>query len=161
MDIEFVYASGKSLEESVFRISSSGLYVLAADDRNASDALDLIGRPQVSEMIEKIVDKFDHIIIDTPPVLAFSDALLWSKMADAAILTSFVGHTSQPDLREAITRLEQIGVKVLGTVVNNVNISQSYHRYGYGYGYGYSSGGAKRHQSRKRHPRQNLLLSSE
>ncbi|MBN1817236.1 MAG: polysaccharide biosynthesis tyrosine autokinase [Sedimentisphaerales bacterium] len=149
------YLFGKDLKQAIIKIPSSGLYVLAADDRNASDALDLIRRPVTVERIKAIVKYFDHVIIDTPPVLAFADALVWAKMADATILSSFVGHTSQPDLREAILRLEQVGVRVLGTVVNNVKVGHSYRRYGYGYGYGEYG---RQKQKRKRDSR--LLLAS-
>ncbi|MBN1123696.1 MAG: polysaccharide biosynthesis tyrosine autokinase [Sedimentisphaerales bacterium] len=148
------YLFGKELKQSIVKVPSTGLYVLASDDRNASDALDLIRRPFTTERIKAIIKYFDHVIIDTPPVLAFADALVWAKMADATILTSFVGHTSQPDLREAIVRLEQVGVRVLGTVVNNVKVGHSYRRYGYGYGYGEYG----RQKQKKRDKR--LLLAS-
>ncbi|MBE0534946.1 MAG: polysaccharide biosynthesis tyrosine autokinase [Phycisphaerae bacterium] len=147
---------GKPLEASVYVVSPSGLHVLASDHRNANDALDLLGQAQTVECMKNIAEGYDHVIIDTPPVLAFSDALVWAKMADGVILTSFAEHTSRPDLREAIDRLEQIGIRVIGTVLNNVRVGQSYHRYGYGYGYGGNGEG----QPKRRKRDKRLLLAS-
>lgn len=145
---------GKSIENAVY-VTTSGVHVLAADERNTVDALNLLNQPQTAEMIRQIAAGYDRVIIDTPPVLAFADALVWAKMADATILTSLVDHTSQTDLREAIERLEQIGIHVIGTVVNNVRAGHSYHRYGYGYGYGYGDQAGRRP---KRRHRERLLL---
>ncbi|HOK67869.1 MAG TPA: hypothetical protein PLV55_13790, partial [Anaerohalosphaeraceae bacterium] len=90
-----------------------------------------------------------------PPVLAFADALVLSRQADAVVLTTFLGHTSQPDIQEALSRLRQVGAKVIGTVVNNVKADQGYRSYGYGYGYAY---GQKSRRRRKKNPE--LFLSA-
>ncbi len=145
---------GKSLEESAYKLSPTGLHVLAADHRNCSDALDLLSQAHTIDCMKNIGDGYDHVIIDTPPVLASADPLVWAKMADAVIVTCFAEHTSRPDLREAIERLEQIGVRVLGTVLNNVRVSGSYHRYGYGYG----AGDEKLRRKTKTKRDQSLLL---
>jgi succinoglycan biosynthesis transport protein ExoP len=146
--------AGTSTERAV-HVTTTGVHVLAADERNTADAINLLNQPKTAETIRRIAAGYDRVIIDTPPVLAFADALVWAKMADATILTSLVDHTSQTDLREAIERLEQVGVHIIGTVVNNVRASHSYHRYGYGYGYGY--GDQSQRRPKRRH-RERLLL---
>lgn len=124
---------GKSFENVVHSILSGGFDVLTADSRNASDGFELLSLPDVSKHLNLISAKYDHMIIDTPPVLAFPDALLWAKIADGVILTSFAGHTEEQDLKETLGRLAQIKVKVLGTVLSNVRLGHSYYRYGYNY----------------------------
>jgi succinoglycan biosynthesis transport protein ExoP len=145
---------GKRLEEVVISVPLAGFDVLAADSRNMSDALELLSRPGVSECIHAASQNYDHMIIDSPPVLAFPDALLWARMAEGVILTSFAGQTNEGDLKETLDRLEQVNIKVLGIVLNNVHVSCSYNRYGYGYGY--SSDGHKR-----KHNKAALLLTTK
>lgn len=133
--------SGRPFNQAVRTVAPSGLDVLPADSRNALDAYELIASPLTAEHIDTLSQDYDHVIIDTPPILAFPDALVWAKMAGSAIVTSFAGHTTLPDLREAKERLTQIDVTVLGMVLHNVRVDHSYCRYGYGhYGHKYRMG---------------------
>ena len=132
------YLFGMDLEKTIYRMEGLDLSVMASDARNSQDALELLSIPETPERIRRLRDSFDYIIIDTPPVLAFSDAMVWAKMADGVILTSYIGHTSKVEMKEALKRLHEINANIIGTVINNVKVAHSYRRYGYGYGYGYS-----------------------
>jgi capsular exopolysaccharide synthesis family protein len=127
--------SGKEFEQVVCTVPSTGLDVLAADSHNSADAYELLASPIAAQQINIISQRYDHIIIDTPPALAFPDALMWAKLADGVILTSFAGRTTTEDLRETTQRLKQINVRVLGTILSNVNASDSYYHYGYNHYY--------------------------
>jgi len=130
---------GLKSNHAIFTIASIGLDVLAADSRNSTDAYELLASPLTARYINTISQKYDHVIIDTPPLLAFPDTLIWSKIADAVILTSLAGKTTAPDLNVAKDRLAEINVRVLGTVLSNVQAGQSYYRYGHNYYTQYSS----------------------
>lgn len=149
---------GKSLEDSVYQISPGGLHVLASDWRNSSDALDLLAQTHTAKCMKNIADGYDHVIIDTPPVLGFADALVWSRMADAVILTCFAEHTSSPDLRDAMDRFDQIGSNVLGAVLNNVRVANSYHRYSYDYSHVHAAAQEKPGKASKRRRARRILL---
>ena len=150
---------GRTDKKLIHTIPSIGLDVLTANIQNMSEIFELLSRPHVRGYLNTISAKYDHVIIDTPPVMAFPDALLFAKMAGAVILTSFVGRTERNDLKETIERLEQINVKILGTVLNNVKSSHSYNRYGYGYYVNRNR--AKKNNSRKRKTNKLLLPMKE
>ncbi len=124
---------GKNFENAVHSVPSEGFDVLAANSQNRSDSFELLSQPHINEYLNLTSQKYDHVIIDTPPILAFPDALLWAKIADGVILTSFAGHTEEQDLKETLGRLAQIKVRILGTVLNNVRTNNGYYRYGYGH----------------------------
>ena len=124
---------GREFDQAVYSIPSTGLDVLVADSHNRADAYELLASPDAMQHINIISQKYDHVIIDTPPMLGFPDALIWAKIGDAVILTSFAGRTTTPDLREAKERLTQINVRVLGIVLNNVRVEQSFCRRSYNY----------------------------
>lgn len=138
--------SGIKFERAVYSLISNGLDILAADYRDAANAYELLALSSTAERINKISEQYDHVIIDTPPVLAFPDALMWAKIGNAVILTSFAGQTTLPELKEAKERLLQINVRVLGTVVSRVNIEDSYYRHGNDY---YAQGARSRRTSKK------------
>jgi capsular exopolysaccharide synthesis family protein len=147
--------SGKKLiREAVYNASSTGFYVLAADSHSSIDPYELLASSKTAKYIDDISKDFDNIIIDTPPVLAFPDALLWAKMTEAVVLTGFAGHTTAPDLKDAKQRLAEMGVRILGTVLSNVSVGHSYYRYGYDY---YAKGGRSARSDRN-DARRPLLL---
>ena len=150
--------AGKSFEDAVCSVPLAGFDVLTADSGNRSDGLELLSQPHVSGCINVISEKYDHVIIDSPPVLAFPDALLWAKMADGIILTSFAGRTEEGDIKETLDRLAQINVKVLGIVLNNVHVNYSYNRYGYSY---YASQAENGTGHRRKSNRAILLLTTK
>ena len=106
-----------------------------------------MSKPHTSDWIRQVAKKYDHIIIDTPPILAAPDALLWAAMADAVVLSSLAGRSAGPELKDALDRLTQIDVRILGNVLSNVKSRNSYHPYGYSY-YG-NNGSRKDHQKRQ------------
>jgi len=86
-----------------------------------------------AEQIERVAREYDHLVIDSPPVLAFPDALVWAKLADAVVLVGFAGHTTAPELKEARERFARGRARVLGAVLSNVPLEQNLYRYAHAY----------------------------
>lgn len=152
------YLFGKELDSVIYRMPSMKLDILASDSRNRNDAYELLASPLTPQYISSACDNYDHVIIDTPPALAFPDALLWSKMADAVILASFAGRTTGHDLRQTSERLAQINITILGTVMNNVNVGHGYNQYGYNY---YSRKSNTSHKNKRSGRRIYLLAAND
>ena len=80
------------------------------------------------------------MLIDSPPVLPVTDAMMLSKYADAMLLVVAAGQTRRAELQRAAERLAQANAPVVGIVLNKVTKQSAYGSgYGYGYGYGYGS----------------------
>jgi capsular exopolysaccharide synthesis family protein len=121
------------LRDLLLYTDTSGLSVLTAEPCDISIINRLIHHKNMVEFINEVSRIFDHVIIDTPPILAAVDALQWSSMVDGVILTSLAGRTETPALKESIERLKQINVNLLGIVLSNVAYTKVYYPYGYGY----------------------------
>lgn len=138
---------GGNPEDAIRIVPSSGLHVLVANPRNVSDVYELLTSTTAAEQIEKLGRRYDHVIVDTPPTLAFPDALVWAKLTDGVILVSFAGQTTAPELKEAKARFARIRARVLGTILSNVPADVGLYRSSYGYGYR-SSGTPRRYRHR-------------
>jgi Mrp family chromosome partitioning ATPase len=78
-------------------------------------------------------EEFDHIIIDTPPCLSVTDAVVLSPAADRIILVARAGKTSKPALRRACELLLHVNGRVMGIVLNALDLrSSDDHYYAYG-----------------------------
>jgi len=124
---------GGNPQDSIHMVPSSGLHVLVANPRNLTDAYELLTSTTAAEQIEKLSRQYDHLIVDTPPALAFPDALVWAKLTDAVVLVGFAGQTTVPDLKEARERFSRIRANVVGAVLSNVPVYRSLYRSSYSY----------------------------
>jgi len=95
---------------------------------------DLIDSGEMKAVLIALRDEFDYVVVDSPPVIPYSDARVLSTFSDAVVLVGRYGYTT----RRAITRcaeiLEEVEAPVLGVVLNDINLeSPDYHYYNYGY----------------------------
>ena len=126
---------GEEASQAVVSLSDSGLHVLPANVRHLADAYELLVSPTAKEQMERLSREYDHVIIDTPPTLAFPDAQVWATMADAVVLVGFAGRTTAQELKEAEGRLSRVRARVLGVILSNVAADQGLYRYSYEYAY--------------------------
>lgn len=86
------------------------------------DPLELLGSDKMAALIAQLKKDFDFVLVDTPPVLAVSDALVIGSRLDAAIMVVRRGRTPREALRRAQERLEEHKIKNLGVVLNGVRM---------------------------------------
>jgi capsular exopolysaccharide synthesis family protein len=86
------------------------------------DPLELLGSDKMAALIAQLKKDFDFVLVDTPPVLAVSDALVIGSRLDAAIMVVRRGRTPREALRRAQERLEEHKIKDLGVVLNGVRM---------------------------------------
>jgi capsular exopolysaccharide synthesis family protein len=95
---------------------------------------ELLGSSVFKSMIECLEEQFDHIVIDAPPALGFADAIILSTSVDGVVLVVHGGKTPRETLQRAKDVLAQVNAKILGVVINRVDIRKSEYK-GYGYYY--------------------------
>lgn len=118
-----------------FATDIEGLYFVPAGI-SSTPPPELIGSQKMKYLLTKAREAFDVVVIDSPPVLAATDALLLATQADATIVVISAHRTEPRTLQAVQTMLEGVGVQVAGTLMNRFDSSQSgYQKYGYGYGY--------------------------
>jgi tyrosine-protein kinase Etk/Wzc len=86
------------------------------------------------DWLQRLQDQYDLVLIDTPPVLAVSDACVLAQRAGTVLLVGRAEKTTLGELQESAKRLTQAGATVRGVVFNGLDFKR---RYGYGYGYRY------------------------
>jgi succinoglycan biosynthesis transport protein ExoP len=91
---------------------------------------ELLGSSVMKEHLARWRNEFDHIIIDTPPCLSVTDAVLLSPEADRVILVARAGQTTKPALCRACDLLLQVNARVMGIVLNAFDL-HSAHGYSY------------------------------
>ena len=94
--------------------------------------------PRFSELIKCVAEKYDIVIIDTPPLLAVTDPAIISAHAGTTLLVARFGITQKREVEVTKKRFEQNGVIIRGVVFNGLKSkgSNSYSHYGY-YNYNY------------------------
>ena len=149
----------RGLSHDVFRVANDqGLSDLLVGRANLEDAiqhselegLDFITRGQVppnpsellmsrrfGEFMEIVAARYDLVIIDTPPILAVTDAAIVGKHAGMTLLVTRFNTNPARELELTRRRFEQNGITVKGAIFNAVEKKASAYGYGYGYYYHY------------------------
>jgi polysaccharide biosynthesis transport protein len=74
------------------------------------------------KLLNILSEQFNHIIIDSPPAISFTDASILSTMVDGVILVVHGGRSSRAVVRRAKQQLLDVGAHVFGVVLNNVKV---------------------------------------
>ena len=107
-----------------------GLTILPTGER-PSDPTGVLGSQQLAWVLSQLSSMFDRVLVDSPPLLPVTDAVILSQVVDTTLLVVAAGQTRGRDLRRASEALSLVHAKTIGVVLNEVTKST-----GYGYGYG-------------------------
>jgi succinoglycan biosynthesis transport protein ExoP len=114
------------------RDEATGLYVLPSGTIPPNPA-ELIGSPQMQRLLTMLKKRFRHIIIDSPPIATFTDGVLISCMTDGVLLVVHGGKSSSTVVRRTRQQLRNVGAKVLGVVMNKIDLRHDDYYYYYNY----------------------------
>ena len=108
-----------------------GVSVLPAGPATAK-APELLASPRFADLLQMLRDDFDHILIDSPPAMLYTDAQILAGCADASMLVVKASTTSRQDAASVLEMLKGTSAQTLGVVFNDAQIKAgSYKKFGY------------------------------
>jgi capsular exopolysaccharide synthesis family protein len=133
------YLSGnKNIDDLIIKLPVPNLSILTSGPIPPNPA-ELISSDRMKDMLRELAGKFDHIIVDSPPLISVTDPVILSTMVDGSILVVQAGRSTRDMVRRSRQELNGVGAKVFGVVLNNVDVKKEgydefyYHRYYSGY----------------------------
>ena len=128
-----VLTGNATLQQATVRSSIlPSLFVLPAGTPPPNPA-ELLASSLMKDVLAELREQYDHIVVDTPPTLSVTDAVVMSTRADAVVLVIRSGQTTKQALRRARDLLMQVNARVSGVLLNAVDLTSPDYYYYYEY----------------------------
>lgn len=125
-----------TFEEAIRPTGIENLFVLSAGKLPPNPS-EILGSDPARAIFARLVATYDLVIMDTPPVLAATDAAVLSSIADGVVMVVRMGVTDRRAARRSLDQLQVVGSRVLGAVLNDpqeiLGLSEDYYYYQYRY----------------------------
>jgi capsular exopolysaccharide synthesis family protein len=113
-----------------------GLYVIPSGKLPPNPA-ELLGSEQARNTLTALTEGYDLVVIDTPPLLAASDAAILATLANGVIMVLRAGATESAAAQQSLQQLTSVGARIIGAVLNDPDTQVP--KYGAYYKYDYST----------------------
>jgi capsular exopolysaccharide synthesis family protein len=120
-----------TLDDCLIRSSEKNLMVLTSGPKPPNPA-ELLETERMRTLVEELEERADMVIFDAPPVIAVTDALIIASLVDGVLLVINVGTVPRELAKRSKEQFDAVGARLLGVVLNRVDV-----REGYGYYYYY------------------------
>ncbi len=128
-----VLTGNSTLQQSTVRSTIiPSLFVLPAGTPPPNPA-ELLASSNMRDVLEELREQYDHIVVDTPPTLSVTDAVVMSTRADSVVLVIRCGQTTKQALRRSRDILAQVNARVSGVLLNAVDLTSPDYYYYYEY----------------------------
>ena len=138
-----IFTNSVPVEQALTYDTNTGVWFLPGSTTDVKTG-DIFCYDKLDALLRRLSEQFDHVIIDTSPLLGFADARILAAKADGVVFVVRWNETSVSLVRAATEILRQCGAKTVGAVLNKVNVKQQarfgfadgsdyYHRYGSAY----------------------------
>ncbi len=124
------------IKEVIFESGIPNLYLLPAGPKPPNPA-ELLGSGKMAEIITELRKRFEYVIIDTPPLIAVTDASVLSTIVDGVVMVLKAGQTTKELAKRAHKNLKEINAKIIGAILNDVDFERDRYYYYYPYYYKY------------------------
>ena len=133
------YLNGQQELGSVVRNTEVENLSFISRGKSPANPSELLSTQKFADMLTHLSSQFDHILIDTPPVLAVTDGIIISQYAGVNLVVARYAKTQMKELEMTVNRFEQAGVKVNGFILNDIQREAGGYGYGYNYAYAYKA----------------------
>lgn len=120
------------LDQCIIRSDVPNLSVIAAGPIPPNPS-ELLQSERFKTVLDKLREKYDHVILDSPPVVAVTDAVILSTMVDSSVLVIRALKTTKEIGKHATRMLRDVGANLAGVVLNAVNVNRDEYDYWYKY----------------------------
>jgi tyrosine-protein kinase Etk/Wzc len=122
------------LSQVIHQTEVNGLDVITRG-KSPTNPSEMLGSQKFKALLDELSQQYDHIIIDTPPILAVTDGIIISQYAGVNLLIARYSKSQMKELELSLNRFEQAGVKVNGFILNDIQRTSGA---GYSYNYAYA-----------------------
>jgi capsular exopolysaccharide synthesis family protein len=144
-----VLAGTCTLEEAIFPSGYDNLYVLPAGVRPPNPG-ELVASEGMRDILDKVKESADYVLVDAPPALAASDAIAMAPMVDGVLILARAGVAERDSARRVVELLRKVEANILGLVINCIEMGKRYSYYQYYYYEAAPEGQAPGGKSRKK-----------
>lgn len=130
-------AGNDDLDEIVRTTSHDGLSVIAAGP-HPPNAADLLTGTRLADLVTRLQERYDHVLVDSSPVIGLADAPLVAAAVEGVIYVVEARTVQAGAARRALQRLETAQANVIGVILTKFEPKHAHLGYGYGYGFEYS-----------------------
>lgn len=130
-----IIAGNNDVSTALKKMPGNPYLVVLTGGTPAPDAsFEHLNSDRLKKMLDEFSKRFDHIILDSPPIMAFSDSLMLANLVDRVLLVVWGGVTAADIIKKGINSLGTFKAKITGVVLNNLSIARGDH-YQYYYSY--------------------------
>ncbi|MEU3304425.1 polysaccharide biosynthesis tyrosine autokinase [Streptomyces sp. NPDC006678] len=116
-------------------LQSAGSFSVLTSGMIPPNPTQILGSSQFGAVLQDLAEEFDHVVVDTAPVLPFADTPAMAHAVDGYLLVARAGRTSRSQILDALRILDRVNVPVLGAVLNGAPARGDGEAHGYAYRY--------------------------
>jgi capsular exopolysaccharide synthesis family protein len=131
-----VLSGGNNLDRMIRETSARNVWLLSAGPVPPS-AAELLAGNRIVELVREMEQRFDHVIVDSAPLLGLADAPLVARAVEGSAYVVESGGVAARGVRASIDRLRSARRPVFGIILSRLTAANASYGYGYGYSYGY------------------------